>query len=75
MTGSAVDLRCPVYSYRMFARILSEGTVVQPGNVTEVSCDECRKARRKQGEQVSLVLHRFNPLGEHIETVVVPAST
>lgn len=65
-----VDLRCPVYSIRLFGRVLTEGTIVE-GNLIEVACTDCRKARRAMGDDCSLVLHRFNVLGDCVESEVV----
>lgn len=66
---SAVDLRCPVYTRRLFARVLHDGEITAQNTVT-VACTDCRKARRQQGERVTLVVHEFNLLGECVQTTV-----
>jgi len=69
---TAVDLRCPVVHRRLFARLRMREASIVEGNLIEVACDECRKIRRKQGDEVRLVLHRFNVIGVCVETEVVP---
>ena len=66
-----VDLRCPVDTRRLFARLRRGEAQIVDGNLVEVACDDCRRARRKTGDTVRLVLHRFNVLGECVETEVV----
>lgn len=69
-----VELRCPVSPRRMFARWFSTGeaTIVE-GNLIEVACSECRRsARLLAGGEPTRVLHRYNVLGECVETEVVP---
>lgn len=64
-----IDLRCPVSPSRMFARM--RGGLVVEGNLVEVACSECARKYRKNGEPVARVLHRFNLLGQCIETEIV----
>lgn len=68
-----LEIRCPVGPQRLFAKLLSDGErpKVVDGNLLEFACADCRRLRRQQGETVSLVLHRYNILGELIETQVV----
>lgn len=64
-----IDVRCPVDTRRMFARMRSGVTV--EGNLVEVACPECARSLRKMGESdVVRVLHRYDILGECIETEV-----
>lgn len=44
------------------------------GNLIELACKDCRRLLRLEGQEVALVLHRYNLAGEHVETEVVPAS-
>lgn len=67
MSGVAVDLRCPADSRRLFGRVLADGTIVD-GNLIEIACDDCKKTARRRGERIARVLHRFNVLGECVET-------
>lgn len=67
-----VDIRCPSGPQRLLASLLRRGE--QPtyttDNLIEFACYDCRRLRRKQGEDVKLVLHRYNVLGEHVETII-----
>lgn len=38
------------------------------GNLIEFSCQNCKKALKDKGVIVSRVLHRYNILGELVET-------
>lgn len=59
------DLRCPVTPRRKFALVVE-------GNLIETACMDCKQTRRRQGDHdVAIVLHRYNLLGEHVETEVV----
>lgn len=68
-----IELRCPVGPRRLLAKSWVEGDGPQraEGNLLELNCDDCKRALRKQGRQVIRVLHRYNVLGELIESVVV----
>jgi hypothetical protein len=65
----SIDLRCPVHTRRLFGRVLAEARIVS-GNLIEFACTDCRNDRRRQGEDCTLVLHRFNVLGVHVNTKV-----
>jgi hypothetical protein len=57
----------------MFARIRSEGTrpsYTEDGTCIEFSCRDCKASLGSDGEG-KRVLHRFNLIGELVETVVV----
>lgn len=68
MSDAAVDLRCPRDTRRLFGRVLREGTIVED-NLIEFACTDCRKKAKIDDPGVLLVLHRFNVLGECVETV------
>lgn len=68
MTVAGVDLRCPVDSRRLFARVKFGDVTIVEGNLIEIAYNDCRASLRKMGEDVRLVLHRFNVLGECVET-------
>lgn len=61
-----VEVACDVGPRRLFAklRLAGERPVVTDDNLMEFSCDNCR---RREGEPV---LHRYNLLGELVETEV-----
>ena len=68
---STVDIRCPVNSRRLFARLLVGDAEIVEGNLIEIACDDCKKAQRTlSGPDVALVLHRYNVLGKHVETEI-----
>jgi hypothetical protein len=77
---TVVELRCVANPLPAEGRLLgriqsdSEPTVV-PGNLIEVACRDCKRARVRDGEAVYAVLHRFNVAGELVETEVVPSKT
>lgn len=58
-----VELRCP-YG-RLFAKVIMDGHISD--NLFEVACYDCAKASRSHG--VVRVLHRFNVIGELVETI------
>lgn len=68
-----VELRCPTGPRKLFAKLRLEGAQphVVPGNLVEMACQDCRRRLRSEGRDVSLVLHRFNIVGDLIETVSV----
>lgn len=65
-----VDVRCPVDTRRMFAR-MRRGEI-SDGNLIEIACPECVKRYRTLGDRTVLrVLHRYDILGECIESDVI----
>lgn len=74
-----LDLRCPQggphgdETGKLLARLqlAGETTWVQPDNLIELACHDCRGRLRKQGRDVARVLHRFNMAGELVTTLVV----
>jgi hypothetical protein len=68
---TAVEFRCPVTPRRLFAQLHAGSVTVDRGDNTLVmACDDCRTALRRMGESdVIRVLHKFNLLGECIETI------
>lgn len=67
-----VELRCLVGPKRLFGKaITAVGRIVAVDNLMEFACSDCKRARRKAGLEVELVLHRFNLMGELVETVEV----
>lgn len=60
------EFRCPIDPRKLFMRLRSSGARIDPAsNTIEVACRACR---RHYG--ATLVVHRFNPLGVLVETVV-----
>ncbi len=61
-----VELRCEQNPSRLLAKV--NDPVVVEGNLIEIACTDCAKRRRRDGMMVRRVLHRYNVLGELIET-------
>lgn len=73
-----VDIRCPIGPQKLFLKLRLEGNLPQVNqdlNVMELACFDCKRALRKEGQLVEHVLHRYNIVGELIETVVVDSGT
>jgi hypothetical protein len=66
-----VEVRCPVGPQRLLSKLRLSGekpTYVE-GNLIEFACDDCKRTIRRSGRTVSRVLHRYNFLGQLVETV------
>lgn len=68
-----IDVRCPAHPVRLLLRI-GKPVSVDNANLIEVACRDCRKDLLRQGRKVSLVIHRYNVLGELVETLIDPYS-
>lgn len=69
-----VELRCPETAGKLLAKIQRAGeqpSYVHPDNLIELNCDSCRASRRRSGQQVARVLHRYDILGCLVSTLVV----
>lgn len=68
-----VELRCPTGPRKLFAKLRLAGVapVITPGNLIELSCQDCRRRLRSQSHEVKLVLHRYDITGSLVETLVV----
>jgi hypothetical protein len=51
--------------------VAGEHPKIVEGNLVELSCDDCKKTMRQQGKPVLRVLHRFNLLGELVESEAI----
>jgi hypothetical protein len=58
-----VDIRCPAGPRNRFARVV--------GGVWEIACPNCRRTLRAIGADVDLVVHRYTPEGELIDTLTI----
>lgn len=69
-----VEVRCPVGPRRLFSKLRLTGQVptFTEDNLIEFACTDCRKELQSRGVKTSLVLHRYNFVGELVETVRVP---
>jgi hypothetical protein len=73
-----VEVRCPVGFRRLFTRMQLgelEYRYVEHGNWLEFSCDDCARLLERDGSPRRRVLHRYNFLGELVETISVPRMT
>ena len=63
---NVVDVRCPINASRLFMRLKRDPAVrIDPGsNLIEVACRDCSRA-----SGMFRVLHRYNILGELVETI------
>lgn len=72
-----VEIRCPLGNQRMFGKLLvdsqlsKESPRVVEGNLVEFSCSECKRTLHSRGMTLSRVLHRYNILGELVESILV----
>lgn len=66
------DIRCPVGPRKLLAKMVAEGEkpVYVDGWAVEFACSDCARRKRQAGLNVSRVLHRFNLIGECVETRV-----
>lgn len=72
---SVVEVRCPGGLRRLFTRLkLGEETAryIDSGNLIEFTCSDCAKDISRQRGELVRVFHRFNFLGDLIETTVEP---
>lgn len=65
-----VDLRCPEHYGTLLLRI-GRPVIVDGANMIEVACKSCRNDLRRRGDAVFRVLHRYNVIGDLVETEVV----
>lgn len=71
--GKIVELRCPNSPRGLLARMKRDGEkpVYVDGMLVEFVCRDCARAMRKDGDvAVRRVYHRYNVLGELIESEV-----
>jgi hypothetical protein len=84
VTEEVVEVRCPVgypradgtcHPGRLLMKIRQAGErpqYVHPDNLIELYCDDCTRALRRAGRRgVRRVLHRYDFVGELIETLIV----
>ncbi len=69
-----VEVRCPVGPQKLFTKLkLGEefARYIQPGNLIEFTCGDCARRISRERQAPTRVLHRYNFLGEPIETSTV----
>lgn len=67
-----VDLRCPYGARALLAKIVQQGGEAHRTNenLMELACRDCARRERQKDSNIRRVLHRFNVLGELVESVV-----
>lgn len=67
-----VNLRCPVGPRALLAKLVQSGEkeTYDSWNLMELSCRDCSRTAKKTDPNVKRVVHRFNILGELVESVV-----
>ena len=70
---TTTEVRCPTGPKRLFMKLRASGEKLKyvEGNLLEFACTDCRKLYLRQGVPAALVLHRYNILGELIETALL----
>lgn len=67
-----VDLRCPEDSRELLMRYHREvGKPPVSGNLMELHCRVCSRNARQIDRSITRVLHRFDLVGDLVESVVV----
>lgn len=66
-----IEIRCPVGPRRLLAKMQATGEQphVVSGNLLEIACTDCARYRRRENGNVFRILHRYNLIGELVETV------
>lgn len=70
---NTIEVRCPNGPQKLFTKLkLGEefATMVPDQNLIEFTCRDCARQMSKQSGETVRVFHRFNFLGELVETVV-----
>lgn len=71
---STVDIRCPIGPRKLLAKMLvnNEKPIVTSDNLLELACQDCRRNLRQEGQDnIRLVVHRFNIIGELVMTEIL----
>jgi len=69
---SVVEVRCPVGPRRLFTKLRlgqESARIVQPDNLIEFSCSDCRGRLARETGETRDVFHRYNFLGELVATL------
>lgn len=68
-----IEIRCPVGPKRLLSKLqlAGERPTITDGNLIEFSCSDCTKIQRRSNPEVFRILHRFNLIGELVESVEV----
>jgi len=68
-----VELRCTESFGKLLGKLFHSGMplAVDPDNLAELPCADCKRRLRQQGRPVRFVLHRYNAIGELVDTSIV----
>lgn len=73
-TAAVVEVRCPLGPRRLFSKLRlgpEPPRYIQPDNLIEFACADCRNRLTRERATPCWVFHRYNFLGELVETIVV----
>lgn len=73
MSINKEEVRCPYEPRALLAKVImgdDPKRFEDVGQLVELYCRDCTKQQRKYDKDVARVLHRFNILGQLVETVV-----
>jgi hypothetical protein len=76
--AETIEVRCPLGPRKLFTKLqLGEEAAryVQPDNLIEFTCADCARRITRQHQQPVRVYHRFNFIGELIETLIEQRSS
>lgn len=68
-----VELRCPANASKLFARLRVSGeqpSYIQPDNLIEMACYDCRHLLKRAGRRAKRVLHRYDLAGTLVATLI-----
>lgn len=70
MSSYAVDVRCPNGPHRLFMKLYLSGEKphINPDNIMEFACGDCKRTLKREGFQVDRVIHQYDLSGQFIET-------
>ena len=66
-----IDLRCPIGPRALLGKVVKAGgsARVNSDNLLELACRDCTRRARLNNPLILHVVHRFNVLGELVESV------
>lgn len=67
--SDVTEIRCPVGFRKLFLRLQGQPITYVEGVLMELACSDCAREARRQDRSVKRVLHRYNILGQHVETI------
>ena len=75
--STVVEVRCPHGPRRLFTKLHfgQETARITGENLLEFSCGDCARRIARHEHRAVRVYHRYDFLGEHIETDVVPTES